>query len=42
MVFVQVGLLVFAKPLDVEGIDFGVRLDDGAHELFVLPWWREA
>ena len=34
MIFVQVGILVFAERLDVEGIDFGVRLDDGVHELF--------
>ena len=34
MVFVQVGILVFAECFHVEGIDFGVRLDDGVHELF--------
>ena len=34
MVFVQVGVLVFTERLDVEGIDLGVRLDDGVHELF--------
>ena len=34
MVFVQVGVLVFAERLDVEGIDLGVCLDDGVHELF--------
>lgn len=28
------GYSFFAKRLDVEGIDFGVRLDDGVHELF--------
>ena len=34
MVFVQVGILVFAERLYIEGIDLGVRLDDGVHELF--------
>ena len=34
MVFVQVGVLVFTERLDVEGIDLGVCLDDGVHELF--------
>ena len=34
MIFVQVGVLVFTERLDVEGIDLGVRLDDGVHELF--------
>ena len=34
MIFVQVGILVFAERLDVEGIDFGVCLDDSVHELF--------
>ena len=34
MIFVQVGILVFTERLYIEGIDFGVRLNDGVHELF--------
>ena len=34
MIFVQVGILVFAERFDVEGIDLGVCLNDGVHELF--------
>ena len=34
MVLVQVGVLVFTECLYVEGIDFGMRLDNGVHELF--------
>ena len=36
MIFVQVGVLIFTERLHVEGIDLGVCLNDGIHELFCI------